>query len=216
MEPQKRPGVKPSLQHHLPDKHLGDESAMGIGTPLASRLIGVQGEQDTALGTHGCDNQPFLLLTHGAAHECYHILSAALPELEDREESLDDNEAFARVLHGAVQIEEHQALPEVWRELVLALPRWRLPEASAGIGDELAGAIVDRDHDAVMHDAFAGMIPQPEYINGRFFEAAFLGEVGVSIVKVLERERERRVGSLPGFLWGWLDVHNWSRNFSGR
>ena len=63
-----------------------------------------------------------------------------------------------------------------------------------------------RDDYPVMHDAFAGVVAEPECINGCFPEAAFLEQIGVSIVKVLERERERRICALGGFRCGRFDV----------
>ena len=78
------------LERHFPDKDLRSQPVDRILTSLASRLIAVEGEQHPAFGTDGCDNEPFLLLTHRAAHERDNVLSAALPELEDREESLDN------------------------------------------------------------------------------------------------------------------------------
>jgi hypothetical protein len=90
------------------------------------------------------------------------------------------------------------------------------PRPAAGIRNELPLLIMDRDDNAAVHDAFAGVIPQPERIDCGVGKAAILGEIGVSIIKVLERERERWIDAFFWFLWCRFDVHGWRRNFSGR
>src|SRR6266566_6160071 len=216
MELQRRRGVKAALQPSLTDKHFGDQALEGVGTPFSACLIVIQGEQNPALGTRGLDNQALLLLTHGASHQGNHILSAALPQIKEGEEPFDHNQAFAGVLPSTVEIEEHQGLPEVGREFVLPLPCWWFSNTPACIGDELAVLIMYRDDYPVMHDAFAGVVAEPECINGCFPEAAFLGEIRVSVVKVLKRELQRWICALPCFLVRRFDVQICSHCISGR
>ena len=117
----------------------------------------------------------------------------------------------------SMDIKNFKSLVESMGQFVLSLTLRRLiARPPAGICDKCAIHLVDWDDDTTMHDAFASMIPQPECIDCRFSEPALLGEVGMVSVKVLERECERRVGSLPGFLFGRFDVLSWSRNVSGR
>ena len=49
-----------------------------------------------------------------------------------------------------------------------------------------------------MHNAFAGVMPEPEEIDCCFGKTAILGEVGMPRIKVLEGERERRIDP---FFW---------------
>src|SRR5262249_16299361 len=126
------------------------------------------------------------------------------------------NEAFRGMLPGTVQVKEHEGLMEVGRELILPLSFWRIARTSAGIRDERALLVVDRDHDAVLHDAFAGVMPEAEEIDCCFSEAAILGEIWMSIIKVLKGKLERRIDLLLCRLWWGCDVLNWGCTCSGR
>src|SRR5262245_20753986 len=100
----------------------------------------------------------------------------------------------------------------MWRESVFSRAGRRFPRRSSGIGDELAVLVVNRDHHAVVHNAFAGVMGHAEDIDCCFAEATIL-QVGVPGVKVLEGELERRV-DLPiwylcRLLWR-CDILNWS------
>ena len=155
------------------------------------------------LWPNSLDNQPLLLRTHGAAHEGNDILSAPLPELEDREEALDNNEAFSSMFPGTVQVEEHSRFLKAGWELVF-VRSFRPPcicWPSAGICHELALLIVDRDHHPAVHDALAGMISQAEGINGCFFQAPILGEIGMTMIQVFKNKLERRIDPLLCRLW---------------
>src|SRR5262245_59318675 len=107
------------LERHFPDKDLRSQPMDGILTSRASGFICVEGEQYPAFRPNRFDDEPFLFFTHRAAHEGNHILSAALKELEDREEAFDHNEAFSGMLSGTGQVKEHEGLAEPGRELVL-------------------------------------------------------------------------------------------------
>src|SRR6266851_346320 len=122
------------------------------------------------------------------------------------------------MLPGTVQVKEHLGFAEARWELVF-LRSFRPPVICgppAGIGDELALRIVDRDHHAVMHDALAGVMPQSECIDGGFPETAILDEVGVPGIKVLKGKRERWIDPLLCRLLWRCDVLNGRRNVSGR
>src|SRR5437764_7071480 len=75
---------------------------------------------------------------------------------------------------------------------------------ATSISNELIMRIMDRDTNTIMHDPLACMMSQPERIDRGFFQAAVLGEIWVSIIKVLESEFERRIDRLVcGFrCWG--------------
>ena len=60
------------------------------------------------------------------------------------EESLHHNRPPRRSPRGTVEIKDYLRLAEVWREQV---PRLGTIDAAAGIGHQLALAIVDRKHD---------------------------------------------------------------------
>ena len=93
-----------------------------------------------------------------------------------------------------VQVEQHPAFLEFGRQPVpLNVFRQLLARPAAGIGDELAGGVMDRDADASRHNA-AAAIAEAKLAN-EFGRDAALGEVRVLGVE-LESESQRRVYGL--------------------
>ena len=87
--------------------------------------------------------------------------------------------------------------PDLWKpggSLLFVLPCWpaRVARPAADVGDELACGVVDRDHNAAVHDAATGVVPQTERRNGLFGESA-LGKIGVCGIKVSEGKLEWRI-----------------------
>ena len=181
------------LERHLSDKDLGAKTLHGILTATTSRVIIVERNKYSPFWSNRLNDEAFLLRAHGAAHERNHILSPALPELEDREESFYHNEAFSGMLPSSVQIKEQIGFPQARGEQVF-LSAFRpsgICGPAASIGNKVTLRIVDRDTNTIVHDPLASMVSQPEEIDCGFFQATILGEVGVSRIKVLEGKFER-------------------------
>src|SRR4029453_19594676 len=75
------------------------------------------------------------------------------------EESLHPNRPPRSLSRGTVEIKGHLRLAEVWREQV---PRLGTIDAAAGIGHQLALAIVDRKHDPMAEESRTGIVADPK------------------------------------------------------
>lgn len=115
-----------------------------------------------------------------------------LVEPEEAEVALDDDQMVRA--GDAVQVVEHEALAEALGELVAQLVLGDfVPEPPAGIGDELALRVVNRDAQPRFHDAPRGFRAdaETEGLDDRPREPA-LREVGMLALE-LERKAQRRV-----------------------
>jgi hypothetical protein len=78
-----------------------------------------------------------------------------LVHVEAIEEALNDNNGFA-FGRGTMEIEKHQRFAESSGE---AVPRLRLVDGSAGIGDQEAILIVNRYYNTALHGSLAAVVP---------------------------------------------------------
>ena len=132
-------------------------------------------------------------------------------EAERREIALDDDELVG--FGNAVQVEEDVRLPEPLRELVLVLVlgEARVSRPTAGVGDELARLVVDRDADPALHhpavteaeaeglDQFGADIPFRE-VRMRGVELEREGQRRVDRpLRLARRLGERRLGCRGSF-----------------
>src|SRR5688572_3461262 len=112
-----------------------------------------------------------------------------LPQMHDREESLDDDQwQISWLCRRPVQVEQFQRLLELAGKAVFLLPFRRFTRPTASVSDELARSVMDRNGDPSCHDSFRA-IADAEVGNRLRGEAAFR-EVWVCSIKVFEAELE--------------------------
>ena len=111
------------------------------GGPLSARVVAIEHHQHTI---EMCGEQIGLIPRERRAHETDDRGTARLMHGECVEEAFHDDDGATSSRERAMQIEEHERLAEAGRKPILRL----LPvDGAAGVGNQLAGRVVNRNDD---------------------------------------------------------------------
>ena len=168
-----------------PGRERGNEAPGDRRPSGSSSLVAVQQQNDFM---KVLSEKMFLVPRQRAPHQGHDAWKPCLMHLEAVKEAFHNDDGPA-VLNGPVKVKEHERLSEECRELVL---RRRVNECSAGVGDQDAVLIMNRDHNPALHRSFTGKEANRE-VSRCFWANATFGQVGVREVDAFESKRQRLV-----------------------